>query len=135
MVFWGIKLLCSKSKFEKASIVANISMQLILEKESKIQDLWNRKSKSNVNRSDGGYSTLVKTHVKLYVLHLSKQSTTFNGDSWSLIDKDVFYNATSNFKLLIFNVYKNLFESCEFCAVSKNTRIFHGISMAMLSYL
>ena len=39
MVFWGIKLLCSKSKFEKASIVANISMQLILEKESKIQDL------------------------------------------------------------------------------------------------
>ena len=29
-------------------------MLLIREKESQIQDLWNRKSKSNINRSDGG---------------------------------------------------------------------------------
>ena len=30
-----------------------ISMLLIREKESQIQDLWNRESKSNINRSDG----------------------------------------------------------------------------------
>ena len=56
-------------------------MALISEKESQIQDLWNRESKSNTNRSEGGLSTLVKTHAKLYVLHLFKKSATFNGDS------------------------------------------------------
>ena len=35
-----------------------------------------------------------------------------NGDSWSLIDKDTFYRATFNFKMFIFNVYKNLFDNC-----------------------
>ena len=34
------------------------------------------------------------------MLHLFKQSTTFNGDSWSLIDKGIFYRATFNFKYL-----------------------------------
>ena len=29
-------------------------MPLIREKESQIQDLWNRESKSNINRTDGG---------------------------------------------------------------------------------
>ena len=29
-------------------------MLLIREKESQIQDLWNRESKSNINSSDGG---------------------------------------------------------------------------------
>ena len=29
-------------------------MLLISEKESQIQHLWNRESKSNINRSDGG---------------------------------------------------------------------------------
>ena len=29
-------------------------MLLIREKESQIQDLWNRQSKYNLNRSDGG---------------------------------------------------------------------------------
>ena len=56
-------------------------MVLISKKESQIQDLWTRESKSNTNRSDGGLSTLAKTHAKLYVLYLFKQSTTFNGDS------------------------------------------------------
>ena len=68
-------------------------MLLIREKETQIQDLWNRESKCNINKFDGGLSTLVKTHVKLYVLHLFKQSVTFNGDSWSLIDKGIFYRA------------------------------------------
>ena len=31
-----------------------MSMLLIREKESQIQDLWNREIKSNINRSDGG---------------------------------------------------------------------------------
>ena len=31
-----------------------ISMLLICEKEGQIQDLWNRESKSNLNRSDDG---------------------------------------------------------------------------------
>ena len=48
-----------------------ISILLLFEKESQIQDLWNCKS----------------THVKLYVLDLFKQSTTCNRDCWSLIDK------------------------------------------------
>ena len=55
-------------------------MLVIREKESQIQDLWNRESKFNINRSDGGSSTLVKTHVKFHVLHLFKQLTTLNGD-------------------------------------------------------
>ena len=57
-------------KFEKASIVEKFQY-FLFEKESQIQDLWNRKS----------------THVKLYVLDLFKQSTTCNRDCWSLIDK------------------------------------------------
>ena len=50
---------------------------------------------------------MVKTHVKLYVLHLFKQSITF-----SLIDKGIFYRATFSFKIIIVNVYKNLFGKC-----------------------
>ena len=56
-------------------------MLLIRVKESQIQDLWNRESKSNINRSDGGKPTLIKPDMKLYVLHLFKQSTTFKCDS------------------------------------------------------
>ena len=56
-------------------------MLLIRVKESQIQDLWNRESKSNINRFDGGKLTLIKPHIKLYVLHLFKQSTTFKCDS------------------------------------------------------
>ena len=40
-------------------------MLLIRKKESQIQDLWNRESKSNINRFDPVKSSLVKTHVKL----------------------------------------------------------------------
>ena len=58
-----------------------MSALLICEKESQIQNLWNPENKSNIKRSDVGSATLVKTHVKLYVVHLFKQSTTFNGDS------------------------------------------------------
>ena len=35
-------------------------MLLIREKESQIQDLWNRERKSSIYRSDGVSSTLVK---------------------------------------------------------------------------
>ena len=56
-------------------------MLLIHEKESQTQYLLNRESKPNINRSDRLQSTLVKTHVKLYALHLFKQLTTFNGGS------------------------------------------------------
>ena len=58
-----------------------ISMLLIHEKESQTQYLLNRESKPNINRSDHLQSTLVKTHEKLYALHLFKQLTTFNGGS------------------------------------------------------
>ena len=50
--------------------------------------------------------------MKLYVLHPFKQSTTFNGDSWTLIEKSIFYRATFNFQMFIFNVYKHLFYHC-----------------------
>ena len=70
--------------------------------------------------------------IKLYVLHLFKQLTTFNGDPWSLIDKGTFYRATFNFKMFIFNVYKKLFDNCKFCAATKNARIFYGILMVIL---
>ena len=50
--------------------------------------------------------------MKLYIQHLFKQSTTFDGDSWSIIDKGIFYRALFNFKMFIFNVYKNLFDKC-----------------------
>ena len=30
----------------------------------------------------------------------------------SLIDKSIFYRATFNFKMFIFNIYKNLFDNC-----------------------
>ena len=36
----------------------------------------------------------------------------FNGDSWSLIDKIIFYRAKIGFKMFIFNVYKNLLDNC-----------------------
>ena len=36
----------------------------------------------------------------------------FNGDSWSLIDKGIFYRAKFNFKMFIFHIYKNLFDNC-----------------------
>ena len=36
----------------------------------------------------------------------------FNGDTWCLIDKGIFYRATFNFKMFIFNVYKILFNNC-----------------------
>ena len=96
-------------KIWENKLCQKVSMLLICEKESQIQDLWNLESKSNINRSDSDSSTLIKTHVKLYVLHFFKQSTTFNGGSWSLIDKGIFYRATFNFKMLIFNVYKNVY--------------------------
>ena len=48
-------------------------MLLIRVKEIQIQDLWNRE------RSDGGKSALVKTHMKLYVLHLIKQIDNVQG--------------------------------------------------------
>ena len=85
---------------------------LFCKKESEIQDLWNRESQSNINRSDGGSSTLDKTPVKLYILQLFKQSVTFNGESWSLIDKGIFYSATFNLKIIIFNVYKKFLVIC-----------------------
>ena len=44
--------------------------------------------------------------------NLFKQSTNLNGDSWSLIYKGIFYRAAFNFKMFIFNVYKNLFNNC-----------------------
>ena len=40
-------------------------MLLICEKESQIEDFWKSESKSNINKSEGGQSSLVKTHVKL----------------------------------------------------------------------
>ena len=55
MLFWGIKL----HQIVIGEIWENkhcwkISMLLICEKESQVQDLWNRESKSNTKRSDGG---------------------------------------------------------------------------------
>ena len=81
-----------------------ISILFIREEESQIQDLGNRENKSNINRSDGGLSTMVKTHMKLYVLHLFKQSTTLNGESWGLINSGIFYGATLNFQKLIWKL-------------------------------
>ena len=36
----------------------------------------------------------------------------FYGASWSLIDKIIFYRVIFDFKIFIFNVYKNLFDNC-----------------------
>ena len=36
----------------------------------------------------------------------------FYGASWSLIDKIIFYRVIFDFKMFIFNVYKNLFDNC-----------------------
>ena len=89
MVFWDIKLLCNRWKFEKTSTVEKFQCRsFAIQISSQIQNLWNRESKSNINRSVGGF----------------KQSDTFNGDSYSLIDKGIFYHATFNFKMFIFSV-------------------------------
>ena len=58
----------------------------------------------------------------------------FNGDSWSLIDKGIFYRATFNFKMLIFNVYKNLVATIAIIlrCYKKNARIIYGILMEIL---
>ena len=53
MVLWGIKLLCNTWKSEKQGLSKNLNTAYS-RKEIQIQDLWNRKSKSNINRSDGG---------------------------------------------------------------------------------
>ena len=53
-------------------------------------------------------------------MHLFKQSDTFNGDSYSLIDKGIFYRATFNFKMFIFNVCKNLSDKCNSFALLQN---------------
>ena len=81
-------------------------MLLIRVKEIQIQDLWNREI------SGSGKSALVKAHMKLYVLHLIKQSTTFKGYSWSLINRAIFYRTIFNSKIFIFNADKNLFDNC-----------------------
>ena len=44
-------------------------MLLIYVKESQIQDLWNRESKSNINRSDGSWSKLMSNFM--YCIFLS----------------------------------------------------------------
>ena len=41
-------------KIWKSKHCRKISILLIRERESQIQDLWNSKSKSNINRRDGG---------------------------------------------------------------------------------
>ena len=50
--------------------------------------------------------------------------TTFNGDSWSLIDKGVFYRTTFNFKMVIFNIYKNLFDDYDSFALPQKSSNF-----------
>ena len=69
--------------------------------------------------------------MKLYVSDLFKQSITFNGDSWSLIDRGIFYHATSSFKMFMFNVYlknvyfKNFFYNCNsFVLLQKMLKFF-----------
>ena len=54
MLFWGIKLLCNRLKIWEKKHCRKISMLFIREEESQTQDLWNRESKSIINRSDGG---------------------------------------------------------------------------------
>ena len=48
----------------------------------------------------------------------------FNGDSWSLIDKDFFNRATFSFKMFTFNVYKNLFDNYNSFALLQKLLIF-----------
>ena len=49
----------------------------------------------------------------------------FNGDFWSLIDKIIFYRTIFNVKMLIFNVYKTLFDNCNsFALLQKMLQFF-----------
>ena len=82
-------------------------MLLICEKESQFQNSWNHENKYNL-MDLMVVSQPWSTNVKLYVLHLFKQLTMFNGGSWSLINKGIFYRAIFSFKMFIFNVSKKI---------------------------
>ena len=106
-------------------------MLLIRENESQIQDLWNRKSKSNLK-------------ICLWLVNFGQFNSceTLCNASFKAIDKiqwwllklnwQSYFISRYNFKMFIFNIYKNLFDSYNSFALLQKCRNFLYILMIIL---